>query len=253
MTSNPPIEYALALGSDGFAVFPVGQDKAPRCLRGHLAASTDQDRIRGLGVQYGFVLIGVATGEASNASVLDLDRQHGAGTWWQENRHRMPGTRTHRTRSGGLHLWFRHRPGLRCSTARVAPGVDVKAEGGACIWWPAAGFEVLSDAPLADWPEWLAPPPRPAPAPRYQPVGPRPTAHIEAALAGLVRTIATAPPGERNARLFWASCRAADLVANGELSKPHGEAVLIEAAGRAGLDHMESARTITSAFTRKAA
>jgi hypothetical protein len=131
--------------------------------------------------------------------------------------------------------------------------VDVKAEGGAVIYWPAAGFPVLHDAPLAAWPAWLAPPPKPAPAPSYEPVGPRPAAHIEAALAGLVRTIATAPPGERNARLFWASCRAAELVAKGELSKPHGEAVLIEAASRAGLDHLESSRTIASAFTRRAA
>jgi uncharacterized protein YidB (DUF937 family) len=78
-------------------------------------------------------------------------------------------------------------------------------------------------------------------------------AHIEAALAGLIRTIALAPQGERNARLFWASCRAAELVAKGALSKPHGEAVLIEAASRAGLDQQETSRTIASAFTQRTA
>jgi hypothetical protein len=249
--SMPPLEHALALASMGFAVFPIGKDKAPRCPRGHKAASTDPDCIRAMAGQYGFVLVGVATGEASNAAVLDLDRQHGAAAWWTENRHRLPATRTHRTRSGGLHLWFRHKPDLRCSTAKIAPGVDVKAEGGACIWWPATGLPALSTAPLAPWPDWLAPPP-PPPAPAYVHRGPRPAAHIEAQLAGLVRVVAASKPGQRNASLFWAAARAGELVAVGELSKPHAESVLLEAAAHAGLDRLEAGRTIKSAFDRRA-
>jgi hypothetical protein len=247
------LAHALECAARGWAVFPASLDKIPRTPNGHKAASTDPDRIRPMHVQFAFVLVGIATGEASNLAVLDIDRQHNGQEWWQGNRHRLPATRAHRTRSGGLHLFFRHMPGLRCTVSRIAPGVDVKAEGGAVIYWPAAGLPVLSDAPLAAWPTWLAPPPKPAPARSYEPAGSRPATHIEAALGGLVRTIAGAPPGERNARLFWAACRAAELVANGELSKPHGEAVLIEAAGRAGLDHLESSRTIASAFTRRAA
>lgn len=248
------LEKALDLAAQGLAVFPVGQDKAPRCPRGHKAASTDAAAIRAMAVQYGFVLIGVATGEVSSAAVLDLDRQHGAGVWWQENRCRLPDTRTHRTRSGGLHLWFRHKSGLRCSTAKIAPGVDVKAEGGACIWWPAAGLSVLSDAPLASWPDWLRPPPPPSPAvPANMNRGPRPAAHIEAQLVGLVRVVAASQPGQRNASLFWGASRAAELVAAGEISKPHAEAVLLEAAALAGLDHLEAGRTIKSAFDRRAA
>jgi hypothetical protein len=33
-----------------------------------------------------------------------------------------------------MHLLFVHAPGLHCSTGRIAPGVDVKAERGYCIW-----------------------------------------------------------------------------------------------------------------------
>lgn len=248
-----PLDHAFALASQGFAVFPVGRNKAPRCPRGHRAASTDLERIRAMAGQYGFVLVGVATGEASDAAVLDLDRQHGAAAWWMENRHRLPATRTHRTRSGGLHLWFRHKPGLRCSTAKIAPGVDVKAEGGACIWWPATGLPALCTAPLAPWPDWLTPPPPPSPAPAYVHRGPRPAAHIEAQLAGLVRMVAAAPQGQRNASLFWAAARTLELVAAGELSKPHAESVLLEAAAHAGLDRLEAGRTIKSAFDRRAA
>ncbi len=203
--------------------------------------------------QFSFALIGIRTGEASNLAVLDIDRQHNGLEWWQANRHRLPATRTHRTRSGGLHLLFKDKPGLRCSTARIAPGIDVKAEGGAVIYWPATGLEVLLDAPLAAWPGWLMPPPKPTPAPSYEFARPRSAAHIEAQLAGLVRTIATAPQGQRNAVLFWAASRAAEITAQGQLSRPHAEAVLIEAASHAGLDHIEAARTIASALTRRAA
>jgi len=43
------------------------------------------------------------------------------------------------------------------------------------------------------------------------------------------------------------------MVVAGELSKLHAEAVLIEAARRAGLEDRESARTIASGFMRGAA
>jgi hypothetical protein len=53
-----------------------------------------------------------------------------------------------------MHLLFRHAEGLRCSTSRVAPGVDVKADGGYAIYWPREGFAV-EDRPLCEWPDWL--------------------------------------------------------------------------------------------------
>ena len=245
------LHHALNLAAVGLPVFPCGADKAPRTPNGFKAASTDPERIRAMAVQGGFVTVGVVTGEASNTAVLDIDRKPGGMDWWAQNRSRLPETRTHRTKSGGLHLWFRHRPGLRNSAGKIAPGVDVRADGGYCIWWPASGLEVLSDGPMADWPEWLTPPSKPAPAPSYESHGPRPGARIEAQLAGVVRTIAGAPEGQRNASLYWGACRAAELIARGELSKPHAGAVLAEAARLAGLDHIEAGRTISSAFAQE--
>jgi hypothetical protein len=150
-------------------------------------------------------------------------------------------------------MWFGHLPGLRCSASQIAPGIDVRADGGYACAWGAHGFPVLSDAALAPWPAWLTPARKAATAPSYAPAGPRPAEHIEAQLAGLVRTVATAPEGQRNSVLFWAANRAAEIIAEGQLSRPHAEAVLIEAASRAALDHVEAARTIASALTRRAA
>ena len=124
--------------------------KPPRTPNGHKAASTNAAHIRAMAAEYGFVLVGIRTGETSNLAVLDIDKQHNGLEWYEANKHRLPDTYTYRTRSGGLHLWFKHKPPMRCSTAKIAPGIDVKAEGGYIIHWPSAGLEAVST------PLWLA-------------------------------------------------------------------------------------------------
>lgn len=244
-----PLQHALELARQGLAVFPVAHDKRPKTPHGFKSATTDPALIHKLERRYSFDLIGIATGEPSGWSALDVDTPDGL-PWWTENRHRLPESFAYRTRSGGLHLWFRHLPGLKSSVVRIAPGIDVRAEGASCIWWPAAGFPILSDAPPADWPAWLRPPPKAAPEP---PVWrsddePRPPERVESALTGLIRNVALAGQGERNARLHWSACRGAEMAARGEISRRNVEAVLIEAASRCGLDHREAAATIASAF-----
>jgi hypothetical protein len=85
--------------------------------------------------------------------VLDIDPRHGGDTWLASQN--LPETRVHTTRSGGLHYFFKHRPGLGCSRDLIARGVDVRSEGGYVIWWPLAGCKVLSEGPIADWPATL--------------------------------------------------------------------------------------------------
>src|ERR1700731_4157481 len=106
----------------GWAVFPASRNKAPNIPNGHKAASSDPERIRAMWGQYGGLLIGLSAGEESELAAADIDRSHGGENGWRENRSRLPVTRVHRTRGGGLHLFFKHRPGGRCSTARIAPG-----------------------------------------------------------------------------------------------------------------------------------
>jgi hypothetical protein len=169
----------------------------------------------------------------------------------------------HRTRSGGLHLIFGNDDGVKCSVGKIARGVDVRAEGGYIIWWPAAGLPVLSDAPIAPWPEWITArlsrssnQVQPTPVPRdvrrllhYEPPRDlRPTLHR---LQGLVRTVIDAREGERNQVLFWAVCRARDM-----FDHPSGMETLEalrRAALRVGLPAREAERTITSAMRRAAA
>lgn len=69
---------------------------------------------------------GVPTGEESDFDVLDIDVRNGGLGWYETNKKRLPATRLHRTRSGSLHLLFKHSPSLKCGAGNIAPGVDIR-------------------------------------------------------------------------------------------------------------------------------
>ncbi len=230
----------------GFAVLPVRADKAPACLGGFKSAAKDPDAIAELWRRYPAPLIGIATGAASDLVALDLDVKHPAAIlWWRANEKRLPGTRAFRTRSGGVHVHFRHAPGVRCATARPAPGVDVRGEGGYIVYWFSMGYEALDHAPRALWPHWLSAEIWP-PAPPRPPVRPVTATASEAGIAAIVTKVAGAPAGNRNAVLFWAAKRLGEK----RISAREIETLLIPAAISAGLAELEARRTVASAVHR---
>ena len=250
---------AVELAKSGVPVFPVATTKAPTCPSGFKAASTDPEVVHDLWDRWPGPLVGIATGSVSGIDVLDLDRQHGAAAWWIENREKIPATRCHRTRSGGLHLLFRHHAGLRCSTAKIAPGVDVKAENGCVVWWPSAGLPVLADISLgavADWPNWLIDLAKPSPkaaAPVYvrpsiPPDGTRRERYARAALCNAADRVASAPAGSRNTTLNSMVFQLARFVADGTLDPQDIADSLAVAALATGLDRREVIATIASAM-----
>jgi Bifunctional DNA primase/polymerase, N-terminal len=80
----------------GYAVFPCRRaDKKPACPHGFKDATTDPVQVRPLWLRHPGPLIGVACGEASGISVLDVDiKGDHARAWWFQNQHRLPETRT---------------------------------------------------------------------------------------------------------------------------------------------------------------
>jgi hypothetical protein len=124
--------------------FPCNADKSPISQRGF------KDAFQGMEWRKA-PLVGAPTGERNGFAVLDIDPE-GFG-WYAEKFAALPTTRRHET-PRGVHLLFRHAPGLRCSTTRIVPDVHVRAEGGYVVWWPREGYAV-DDWPIADWPEWL--------------------------------------------------------------------------------------------------
>src|SRR5690348_896733 len=107
-----------ALDGRPLPIFPCYPNKRPACANGFHDATADPACIAGLWNGRRGLLIGVPTGEASGIAVLDIDT---AGLEWLKATD-LPTTRQHQTRSGGRHLIYRHRPGLRCSQGVVAPG-----------------------------------------------------------------------------------------------------------------------------------
>ncbi len=229
-----------------FSVLPVRADKRPACASGFKAAAKDAGAIAELWRRYPAPLVGIATGEASDLAALDVDLKHPeAVRWWRKKESRLPETRAYRTRGGGVHLHFRHAPGVRCATGRPVPGVDVRGEGGYIIHWFSAGYESLDHAPRADWPAWLSAeiwPPRPS-AP---PIRPGTAAASEAGIAAIVAKVAGASEGNRNSILFWAAKRLAEK----RIHAREIESMLLPAALSAGLAELEARRTVASAVRR---
>ena len=238
------LNNALALATEKLLCFPCKLSKRPACRHGFHDASNDPEMLRELWKQFPGELVGVRTGETSGIDALDIDAKHQEALDWSAAHHqRIPSTRVHKTRSGGAHLLFRHASGFRCSAGRLARGVDIRADGGYIIWWPAAGFRVLRTGPITEWPQWLLDelisPQRASQAAQIR----VPDNFI---LAQLVRMVATAPEGQRNSLTFWAACRAGEMVASGLLDAETAAAMIAEAAIHAGLERPEADRTARS-------
>jgi hypothetical protein len=241
------LAVALKLASRGIRVFPCRPDKTPHTEHGFKDATCGTEIITEWWTRWSGALIGTPTGIWFD--VLDLDLQHeSARQWLNEHRDRLPVTRRHMTRSGGLHLLFKPNGAVKCSASLIAPNVDTRGAGGYVIWWPAHGFAVENPTTIAPLPQWLIaalnpPPPKPAL------ISSTPSPFIslsDAWLRGLVRLVAWAPEGQRNQILFWAACRGGEAVRAGKEAESFVIDVLIEAAKHAGLPEREAQRTIQS-------
>lgn len=85
--------------------------------------------------------IGIATGEISNITVLDIDvgeEKYGADTWAQVIReHGEPDTLMAQTGSGGMHVFFQYNSALKTATNVIGPDVDCRNDGGYIVAPPS--------------------------------------------------------------------------------------------------------------------
>jgi hypothetical protein len=246
-----PLEEALKLADGGVAVFPCRADKRPACAHGFHDAVRDPAAVHDLWRQSPGPLIGVPTGFVNAIDVLDVDLQHGGDKWLQAQAARLPATRTHRTRSGGWHYLFRHQTGVRNSEGRVAPGVDIRGEGGFIIFWPAAGLPILNNARPAQWPTWLLEQVLPKPVAVHSQPAARPMSTdaggAERMLARAISRVETAGPGQRHHHLRAAACTVGGLLDAAGLSEGDAVAMLMGAVLRAGggaVDQRNASATI---------
>jgi hypothetical protein len=140
---------------EGLHVFPCREDKRPLTKHGFYDATSDPVQIMKWRRQFPDALWGIPTGALNGFDCLDIDTKAKGEAWLSEFEatRGFPLTRCHQTRSGGMHFLFRHRPGLQQSYGLIHSGVDVRCDDkGYIIWWPAAGYRVLCEGPIAQWP-----------------------------------------------------------------------------------------------------
>ena len=249
-------------------IFPCRADKRPTSPHGYKDAVADPAGVERLWRAHPGPLIGVATGVISGIDVLDIDSRRAGDVWFHQHRDRLPITRTQETRNGGLHLIFRHTPGLPSTQDRIAPGVETISDGHHVIWWPCHGYRVLVEGPVAEFPRWLLDelvtrvikksalvPPRGA-GPLVVGVGtnhlPRdlyfrilqlvPRRHDQRRVRGILSVVVHAVEGTRNTRLNWAAYSMRELIDAGVITRPNAESLLLEAAeGYAASDGVSAA------------
>lgn len=239
MTKN--LDCVAALIGRGVPVFPCREDKRPACRHGFRDASTDPNIVSDLFGLPGACLVGVPTGSASGLNVLDIDPRHSGDAWWRREAYRLPATRAHRTRSGGLHLLFRADPAVRNTQGKLGAGIDTRGEGGFIVWWAAHGCRVGNPTALLPWPEWLLDGLRTKPRP--VPVFPtRRLNQLNQPSSGMAQRIAAtalarleqAMDGERHVTLRKAAYVVGGVLAHLPISRAEAVAHLVQAAMRAG-------------------
>jgi hypothetical protein len=111
--------------------------------------------------------VGIVTGEVSGIVVLDIDPGHGGDksvAMWEEQYGPLPATLEVTTGGGGRHLYFQHPGGVIHNKAGIAPGIDLRADGGCVVappsihasgkhytWVPGHGPGYMKPAPMPAW------------------------------------------------------------------------------------------------------
>jgi hypothetical protein len=164
------IEDARKVVSRGMAVTPC-KGKIPLTPHGCLDATTDLAQIEEWWTQWPDANIAIVTGAKNGIFVVDIDAdKDGEGSIKKLEREHfaLPPTVEVITGGGGRHLYFRlpdfdEASAIKNSASKLAPGIDIRGEGGYVIAPPsihpdtkrAYRWSVDSAGEFADAPVWL--------------------------------------------------------------------------------------------------
>ncbi len=191
----------------------------------------------------------------SGLLVIDEDTPGAFGQYARSTGEVLPVTFTVTT-GKGRHIYFRQPPGTPLSNrtgALSGRGIDVRGRGGyvvapgsvhhtGAIYTPAEAA-----TPAAPAPGWLIAALCSPPRGRTRSGAPI-QGSPHGRLRGAVRIVLDATPGERNNRLHWAACRAAEMIAARQLDQASAIDALTRAGEAVGLSPGEIQATIVSAL-----
>lgn len=219
----------------GMHVFACDHRKRPCVAGGFKAATNIRSDIVQMFRDTKAPMIGAPTGHINGIIVIDVDVKGEAQgmEWLNANADALPPTRTHKTQSGGLHLIFKCPDGveIRNSAGRIAPGIDVRGEGGYIVVPPSPGYQVADPMEPADMPRWLIKACLPAERakPIHDPITEGGTKYGLAALDDECRAIRNASFGTQETTLNSAALKIGALVAGQQISEAVARQALISA------------------------
>jgi len=139
---NPCRAAALFYAELGWSVLPVwARQKRPliawTALQDRRATLTE---VRDWYRQWPDANVGVITGAVSNLLVLDIDPGHGGNdslAQWADRHGPLPETIAAATGGGGRHYYFAHPGGELRNRVAIAPGIDLRGDGGMVVAPPS--------------------------------------------------------------------------------------------------------------------
>ncbi len=271
-TRHPAFDAATTYAARGWASYPLAPNaKVPlRGSHGLLDATTDPDVLTRLFAQPG-LNVGIRTGSVSKLVVVDIDCHLGGPNGFEaldglaQLDLQLPtgdpdcGSAMVATPSGGLHFYYALPEGvkLKNSASVLAPGIDVRAEGGYVVAPPSqtpAGSYQWKQYPhrLMAAPQWLLESCKieiPAQRHQYRPM--RATEEMPPTVAEMIKDrlerIEHAPRGQRNHTLNREAFYLAQFVGRG-FGVDELDAMLLGAAAKLDMPHREVRRTIDNAL-----
>ena len=277
-SQSQTVRAAQAYAARGWSVFPavLGTKKSHKSAEfsggSKWGATTDAEQIKADFGKWPNANVGIVCGPSSGFFVVEADTLEGHGVDGLGNLHELieqqgdlPDTIEALSPSGSWHIYFEYPEGVTIanSAGPVAPGVDVRGDGGMVLAPPSAkpGAERpyrWKNPPdvfrLAKCPEWLLkrcmkPEKAVHEAPASVQWDHAPTNWARAALNNECRAVERAPVGIRNDRLNKAAFSIGQIVASGGLEAQHAISSLRDAARTAGLETKEIDATIESGMT----
>lgn len=162
------ISLAKSYSRYGWQCFPLPpRNKVPAVKWADIATS-DENVLVGWFDTMPAANIGITCGARSGIVVLDVDAAHGGYESLaaiQGVHGKLPETPVAKTGGGGEHIFFKHTGReIRNSSSRLAPGLDIRGDGGYVVGVPSVHpngnlYEWVIDpdaVPLAPFPEWMA-------------------------------------------------------------------------------------------------
>jgi hypothetical protein len=279
--SRPLLATALAYAADALPVFPLFEPTAhgvcscgyagcrsghPRTRHGLHDASTDAATIETWWERWPTANIGLRTGTHGGIVAVDVDSvDAGLALVELEDGRSLGGLIVHTGR--GYHIWYRNPADVvvRNSASRVAPGIDVRGDGGYVTAPPSLHRTRcryrFAGGNLEPVPAWLLkliaePKVEQLSAPARKPTArqrlelERARCYGAAVLRGRCEAVRAAIVGGRNYALLRAATTVGGYIATGAIDEDEARAQLSAAGLDVGLDSKETARTIASGFRR---